>query len=112
MKLHRILYRFVDYPGGANAICWHLRPLFIFMAKKKTAAIAAPDNVTFETIYFTNVYGSEPQEQTVKDWSFIPPTHCGNRPWAFVGMSYAQAKAAAVEEIGERGTFGQFVVVP
>lgn len=87
------------------------------MAKKKTAAGAAPETetdsgVTFETIYFTNAHGNEPQEQTVKDWSFIPPTHCGNRPWVFVGMSYAQAKAAAVKEIGERGTFGQFVVVP
>ena len=87
------------------------------MAKKKAVPIEKNEpevntNVTFQTVYYQAAHGNEPQLDTVADWQFVPPAHCGHRPWLFVGMTYENACKSAIDQIAERGAFGEFVVIP
>lgn len=86
------------------------------MAKTKSATTPIPTPsqstaVSFDVSHYEAEHGQVP-ETAVRDWSFLPPPHCGKRPWVFVNMTLGEAKAAAIAEIGERGVHGVFVVTP
>lgn len=68
--------------------------------------------VTFNTTYYETEHGKPPHFNTRGTWRFMPPSHLGKRPFEFVDMTYGEAKKQAVDAIGERPRYGEFILIP
>ncbi|MCA9366875.1 hypothetical protein KC887_01255 [Candidatus Kaiserbacteria bacterium] len=68
--------------------------------------------VTFSTAYYEEAHGKPPHHNARGTWRFMPPRHLGKRPFEFYDMTYTEAKKQAVEAIGERPAYGEFVLIP
>lgn len=67
--------------------------------------------VTFNTSYYEASHGKLPHHNTRGVWRFMPPHHLGKRPFEFADMTFGEAKKQAVEAIGDRPAYGEFVLI-
>ena len=76
-----------------------------------TTETTAPP-VTFNTSYYEQAHGKAPHYNARGTWRFMPPRHLGKRPFEFFEMSYGDAKKQAVDAIGNRPAYGEFILIP
>lgn len=91
-------------------------PFLFYMIPKSTFEVIdttkdAPPLV-FNTEYYEAEHGKAPAPNKKGVYRFHPPLHLGKRPIEFHDMSFAEAKKQAIEWIGERGSYGEFVLAP
>lgn len=87
------------------------KPTAAISSKYTTIATEAPP-VTFNTTYYEQEHGKAPHHNTRGTWRFMPPTHLGKRPLEFLDMTYTDAKKQAIDAIGDRPAYGEFILIP